>query len=499
MSRRPLCFRDRLAQFLGSAVRKIIPVVVAGATALAVAGGTFGYVDVGQGRHPVARRRRSSRSAPWPAPSAPCWRARASRSATATWSLPAADTKLADGTEIAVRFGRQVTFTVDGAAADRSGPRRPRSTRPMDGSGHRHRRRRAVHQPQHRHRPGRPGRRHRHREDGDHRRGRQEAERSTTTAQTVAEALAAAKITVDGNDKLSAEPTAQLEDGTKVRYTRVDVKTKTKKSQVAYNTVRKEPKTLDTGNTKVDTAGVNGRPHPHLPGRPARRQDRQRQADRAVQGHQEAGEPGASWSAPRSRRSRSRVGSNSGGGQHTCLGQRLGPAGPVRVRRQLVDQHRQRLLRRAAVLAEHLARVRRHRAAAPEQQGPADRGRARSSRPPRAGASGRPAPQAGPSLSLLDPCSAVRDLARRLDLRPSKQRGQNFVTDANTVRRIVAASGVGPDDVVLEIGPGLGSLTLGLLAVGRPGRRGGDRRAAGRGAAARPWPSGCRTGPPRCR
>jgi 16S rRNA (adenine1518-N6/adenine1519-N6)-dimethyltransferase len=73
-------------------------------------------------------------------------------------------------------------------------------------------------------------------------------------------------------------------------------------------------------------------------------------------------------------------------------------------------------------------------------------------------------PQAGSSLSLLDP-SAIRALARRLDLRPSKQRGQNFVTDANTVRRIVAAAGVGPEDVVLEVGPGLGSLTLGLLQV----------------------------------
>ena len=72
--------------------------------------------------------------------------------------------------------------------------------------------------------------------------------------------------------------------------------------------------------------------------------------------------------------------------------------------------------------------------------------------------------QAGSSLTLLDP-SSVRALARRLNLRPSKQRGQNFVTDANTVRRIVAAAGVGPDDVVLEVGPGLGSLTLGLLAV----------------------------------
>ena len=64
--------------------------------------------------------------------------------------------------------------------------------------------------------------------------------------------------------------------------------------------------------------------------------------------------------------------------------------------------------------------------------------------------------------ALLDP-RTIRALAAELDLRPTKQRGQNFVHDANTVRRIVAAAGVRPDDVVLEIGPGLGSLTLGLL------------------------------------
>jgi len=60
----------------------------------------------------------------------------------------------------------------------------------------------------------------------------------------------------------------------------------------------------------------------------------------------------------------------------------------------------------------------------------------------------------------------VRALAAALDLRPTKQRGQNFVIDANTVRRIVRASGVGADDCVLEVGPGLGSLTLGLLEQG---------------------------------
>ncbi len=66
---------------------------------------------------------------------------------------------------------------------------------------------------------------------------------------------------------------------------------------------------------------------------------------------------------------------------------------------------------------------------------------------------------------LLDPKS-VRALAAELDLRPSKQRGQNFVIDPNTVRRIVALSGVQPGEVVLEVGPGLGSLTLGLLEAG---------------------------------
>src|SRR3954452_15998589 len=69
---------------------------------------------------------------------------------------------------------------------------------------------------------------------------------------------------------------------------------------------------------------------------------------------------------------------------------------------------------------------------------------------------------AGPRL--LGPAD-VRSLAASLDLRPTKQRGQNFVIDANTVRRIVRESGVGPDDVVVEVGPGLGSLTLALLEV----------------------------------
>ncbi|MEQ0560468.1 16S rRNA (adenine(1518)-N(6)/adenine(1519)-N(6))-dimethyltransferase RsmA [Amycolatopsis sp. NEAU-NG30] len=68
-------------------------------------------------------------------------------------------------------------------------------------------------------------------------------------------------------------------------------------------------------------------------------------------------------------------------------------------------------------------------------------------------------------VELLGPAE-IRGLAAELDVRPTKKLGQNFVHDPNTVRRIVELAGVGVDDVVLEVGPGLGSLTLGLLATG---------------------------------
>jgi 16S rRNA (adenine1518-N6/adenine1519-N6)-dimethyltransferase len=60
----------------------------------------------------------------------------------------------------------------------------------------------------------------------------------------------------------------------------------------------------------------------------------------------------------------------------------------------------------------------------------------------------------------------IRRLAKELDFRPRKSLGQNFVHDGNTVRRVASASGVGRSDHVLEVGPGLGSLTLGLLDRG---------------------------------
>jgi 16S rRNA (adenine1518-N6/adenine1519-N6)-dimethyltransferase len=66
------------------------------------------------------------------------------------------------------------------------------------------------------------------------------------------------------------------------------------------------------------------------------------------------------------------------------------------------------------------------------------------------------------SEGLLGPAE-IRSLAASLGIRPTKTLGQNFLHDANTIRRIVRTADLAPDDVVLEVGPGLGSLTLGLL------------------------------------
>ena len=68
-------------------------------------------------------------------------------------------------------------------------------------------------------------------------------------------------------------------------------------------------------------------------------------------------------------------------------------------------------------------------------------------------------------VRLLTP-GDIRELAGRLNVRPSKRLGQNFVVEPGTVRRIAALAALEPQDVVLEVGPGLGSLTLALLEAG---------------------------------
>ncbi|GMA35043.1 hypothetical protein GCM10025876_12470 [Demequina litorisediminis] len=94
---------------------------------------------------------------------------------------------------------------------------------------------------------------------------------------------------------------------------------------------------------------------------------------------------------------------------------------------------------------------------------------------------------------LLGP-SEIRSLAESLGAAPTKKWGQNFVVDSGTVRRIVRIAGVQPGDHVVEVGPGLGSLTLALLeagarvtaveidpkARGRAGGHGGAQGARGR-------------------
>ena len=68
-------------------------------------------------------------------------------------------------------------------------------------------------------------------------------------------------------------------------------------------------------------------------------------------------------------------------------------------------------------------------------------------------------------MRLLGPAE-IRTLADRLGVRPSKRLGQNFVVEPGTVRKIAALAALEPQDVVLEVGPGLGSLTLALLEAG---------------------------------
>lgn len=78
----------------------------------------------------------------------------------------------------------------------------------------------------------------------------------------------------------------------------------------------------------------------------------------------------------------------------------------------------------------------------------------------------RPAPDTADAPTMLLSGRDIRELAEAGGVHPSKQRGQNFLTDPNTVRAIVERAGIGQGDRVLEVGPGLGSLTLGLLEAG---------------------------------
>ena len=258
-------------------MRKIIPVVFSGATALAVAAATAGFAVVDKAVT-LSLDGQPSELSTMAGTVGDLLENEGIEISPRDVVAPTPETKLTDGTQVAVRFARRVTFTIDGqpqtiwttattvdqamdalivdtAGADLSTSRSAPIGR--DGLDIAIATAKTVTIKV----PGKD-------------------KRVTVTGLTVADALKAAKITVDRNDKLSAALSTALKDGTTLRYIRVDVKTKKKKQSVAYGTVRKDSKTLERGKTKVDVAGVTGRPHPHLPDRPARRQDRQREADR---------------------------------------------------------------------------------------------------------------------------------------------------------------------------------------------------------------------------
>lgn len=236
-------------------MRKIIPVVVSGATALAIAGGTFGYVTLNKDvTLSVDGQARTVSTAAGTV--GDLLDAEGIKTGSHDVVAPAPTSKLTEGGRVAVQFGREVTFTVDGkpqtiwttatsldqaitalgvdtAGANLSTSRSStigregltvdvatRKTVTVNALG--------------------------------------KARTVTTTAQTVAGALAAAKIKPDADDKVSVATSAPLVDGAKVTYTKVDVKTVKEKQKISYSVVRKSTNKLTKGKTKVDTTGRAG-------------------------------------------------------------------------------------------------------------------------------------------------------------------------------------------------------------------------------------------------
>jgi uncharacterized protein YabE (DUF348 family) len=236
-------------------VRKIIPVVAAGATALALAGGTFGYASL----HKDVTVSVDGATTDVRTLSSTVGDVLDQQGITVGQHdvvAPSVDAKVTDGTRIAVQYGRQVSVKVDGrpqtmwttatrvqdalAALDvnttgaalstsRSSaiPRQGLAldvatlkTVTLDAAG----KKRQI----------------------------------KTTAQTVGEVLEAAKITVDGNDKLSVRPTAKLTNGAAFTYTQVDVKKLKKKKDIGFATVTKRTKSLKKGVTRTDRSGRDG-------------------------------------------------------------------------------------------------------------------------------------------------------------------------------------------------------------------------------------------------
>ena len=236
-------------------MRKIIPAAVAGAAALAVAGATFGYVTLDKDVQ-LSVDGASTGVSTMAGTVGEVLESKGIELGEHDVVAPAPETKLVDGTRIAVQYGRQIKVTVDGkpqtywttatnvdqalaslnikstgaqlstsrsAAIGREGLSFNLATLKTITVDH----------------------------AGTNR-------RIKTTAQTVGAALAAAKIRVDADDKVSVSEATSLTDGASFSVTRVDVTTVTRKKKVDFSTRYENSDDLDKGDTRVETEGKPG-------------------------------------------------------------------------------------------------------------------------------------------------------------------------------------------------------------------------------------------------
>ena len=236
-------------------MRKIIPVVVAGVASLAVAGSAFGYVTL-QKDVTLSIDGEATEVSTFAGTVGDVLEDEGIEVGKRDVVAPALDAKVGDGTEVAVQYARQVTVNVDGeeqsywTTATSVDEALDTLKIKAEGADLSTSRSTAI---------GRDG---------------LSLDISTlktveltvagkkksvkTTGQTVADALEAAKIHKDKDDKLSAKPTDKLEDGAKIKYVKVDKKKVTKKQAIAYETVTKHSSSMDKGVTKVEQEGKNG-------------------------------------------------------------------------------------------------------------------------------------------------------------------------------------------------------------------------------------------------
>lgn len=236
-------------------MRKIIPAVVAGATVLAVAGGTFAYVSSNKDVT-LAIDGAATEVTTMSGTVGDFLGSQGIAVSERDVVAPSLDAPLTDGTRIAVQYGRQVTITVDGRPqtfwTTATSVEEALRARQIDVAG---------------------GDLSTSRSAAIGRQGlafaleTQKAVTVTvgkddhslkTTAQTVGDALAEAKVQVDANDIASAQLDAPLTDGMKLSVVKVDVRTVTKKKDIGFDTVYKNTAKLDKGERKTDRAGRTG-------------------------------------------------------------------------------------------------------------------------------------------------------------------------------------------------------------------------------------------------